>query len=51
VVSNNAQELTPKTFEIKFDKNRKRKYFLSMPRFKPGSERRMKDANSAMPPL
>ena len=37
ILTNNAQELTPYRFEFKCDTNRIRKYFLSMPRFEPGS--------------
>jgi hypothetical protein len=38
ILTNNAQELTPYRFEFKYDSNRIRKYFRSVPRFEPGSQ-------------
>jgi hypothetical protein len=37
ILANIAQELTPNLFGFKCDPNRIRKYFLSEPRFEPGS--------------
>jgi hypothetical protein len=50
---NNAQELPPYRFEFTCDTNRIRKYFLSLPRFEPGSLGWLVDglANSATPLL
>jgi hypothetical protein len=36
LLTNNAQELTPKDLNFNCDTNRTRKYFLSVPRFEPG---------------
>jgi hypothetical protein len=53
LASLNAQELTPYRFEFKCNTSRKRKYFLFMPRFEPGSLGLTMDAlaNYARPPL
>jgi hypothetical protein len=37
ILTNNAQELTPYRYEFKCDKNRLRKYFLSVSGFEPRS--------------
>jgi hypothetical protein len=53
IEANSAQELTPYIFKRKCNTDRKRKYFLSMPRFEPGSLGLTTHAlaNSAMLPL
>jgi hypothetical protein len=45
-LTNNAPGLKPCRYELKFDANRISKYFLSMPRFEPGSLRLMLDASA-----
>jgi hypothetical protein len=53
ILTNNTQELTPYIYEFKWDKNRVRQYFMSMPIFQPQTLRRLMDAlaNSDMPPF